>query len=181
MGNERFSYQPTPLALLLLDGLPTVKDKLLMKMFKTYALIIALSFWGLSSYAAETPGTDAAAATRPEKPDKEKPDKPEHPEHPANPGRPALPDDVKKLIEESKEARAAFLAEQKELITKLKGATQEERQKIRDDLSKNREEFLAQQKELREQVRDRLKEIRAEFKDNRDKIIDEARKNRGNR
>lgn len=157
-----------------------------MKKLFLLTLLIALSSWGVRAQDAGTTPTTPPAGTDDDSGHGKKdsppglanrPDRPAHPDHPANPNKPALPDDVKKLIEASRQAREAFLNEQKDLVAKLKSATQDERAKIREDLAKNREDFLAQQKELREQIHDRLKEIRAEFKDNRDKVIDEARKN----
>jgi hypothetical protein len=156
-----------------------------MKKLLSLSLLIALSSWGLRAQdAGTTPTTpptvtddDSGAGKGPATTPPGLANRPEHPDHPANPNKPALPDDVKKLIDASKQARETFLSEQKDLIAKLKSATQDERAKIREDLAKNREDFLAQQKELREQIHDRLKEIRAEFKDNRDKVIDQARNN----
>ena len=158
-----------------------------MKKLLFLSLLVTLSTWGLRAQDAGTnpttpPATDdgTGGGKGPKDPPPglaNRPDHPAHPDHAANPNRPALPDDVKKLIDASKQARETFLNEQRDLVAKLKSATQDERAKIREDLAKNREDFLAQQKELREQIHDRLKEIRAEFKDNRDKVIDEARKN----
>ena len=90
------------------------------------------------------------------------PVKPEHPEVPAN-----VSPEVKALIDQFKAAREKFLADQSALKAKLKGATEAERQTIRDQLQTNRQAFNEQNKALREQIRERIKEVRAQLHDSR--------------
>jgi hypothetical protein len=76
-------------------------------------------------------------------------------------------DNVPSELKEIKALRTAFeakrdtyLAAQKALIEKLKGATEEEREKIREQLQDNREAFLAALREFREDIRHELAEIK---------------------
>lgn len=106
----------------------------------------------------------------------DKPEKPEKVEKPEGvPGKPAdigvrVPDrfkddaKLKELIAAAKAQREAFVAKQKDIAAALKGATADQKEKIKEQLKANREQFLADTKQLRTDIRDRVKELVGELK-----------------
>jgi hypothetical protein len=78
--------------------------------------------------------------------------------------------EIKALRTAFEAKRDAYLAAQKALIEKLKGATEEERERIREQLQDNREAFLAALREFREDIRHELAEIKQIIR-NHDKDI----------
>ncbi|MFM7555102.1 MAG: hypothetical protein ACKPAH_07375, partial [Verrucomicrobiota bacterium] len=115
----------------------------------------------LSSFAQATPPTDKPAG--PEKPVG----------RPGGPGRglevprigvpdnvlstlpKALQDQITKYREQSK----TFIDAQRDLAKTLKGATEEQRNSLREQLKANREKFLADTQTLRTEIRDQLKDL----------------------
>ena len=81
-----------------------------------------------------------------------------------------LPDSVKNvtklqtLLAEAQKAREAFLASQKDLQAKLKGATADEKAAIKEQLKANQQKFLDDTKQLRADIADRLKELGVDLK-----------------
>jgi len=73
---------------------------------------------------------------------------------------PAELKEIKALRTAFEAKRDAYLAAQKALIQKLKGATEEQREKIREQLQDNRQAFLAELREFREDIRHELDEIK---------------------
>src|SRR5437016_1833629 len=71
-----------------------------------------------------------------------------------------VPDPVKSLILNFDETRDKYLADQKALLAKLKGATPEEREKLREQLQANRQAFLAELKTFREDLRKDLQDLK---------------------
>lgn len=138
-----------------------------MRLIKTMVLtsVLGLSIMGAVAWAADPvpdPTTPPTTSTPPEK------QKPAH-------ARPFLPDNVKALVDKVKDDREAFVKEQAALLKTLKGATQEERDKIREQLQDKRQAFHESQRALREQIKEKLEALRKEFRDNRDKILDEVK------
>ena len=73
---------------------------------------------------------------------------------------------------------AEFHSEQKELVKKLKTASEEERNQIREQLKSNREEFNA----IKEEFRDTVKDVSGALKDHAVKVSAEVKnENRGGR
>ncbi len=69
--------------------------------------------------------------------------------------------EIKALVKAFEAQRDTFLAEQKVLLEKLKGATTaEQRAVIRDRLQDNRTAFLAELKEFRQELREEVREIK---------------------
>lgn len=86
------------------------------------------------------------------------------------------PDSVKTLIMNFDQVRDDYLKDQQALLAKLKGATKEQREKIREQLQDNRLAFLAELKTFRQDLRKDLKALKdkishAEFL----RILDAAR------
>lgn len=118
----------------------------------------------LSSFAQATPPTHKPAG--PEKPQG-------RPGGPGGPGRgmevprigvpdnvlstlpKALQDQITKYREQSK----TFIDAQRDLAKTLKGATEEQRNSLREQLKANREKFLADTQTLRTEIRDQLKDL----------------------
>lgn len=81
-----------------------------------------------------------------------------------------LPDSVKSdtklqaLLADAQKAREAFLASQKDLQAKLKGATADEKAVIKEQLKANQQKFLDDTKQLRADIADRLKELGVDLK-----------------
>ncbi len=81
-----------------------------------------------------------------------------------------LPDSVKSdtklqaLLADAQKAREAFLASQKDLQAKLKGATADEKAAIKEQLKANQQKFLDDTKQLRADIADRLKELGVDLK-----------------
>jgi hypothetical protein len=81
-----------------------------------------------------------------------------------------LPDSVKSdtklqaLLAEAQKAREAFLATQKDLLAKIKGATADEKAAIKEQLKANQQKFLDDTKQLRADIADRLKELGVDLK-----------------
>lgn len=88
-----------------------------------------------------------------------------------------VPDNIKTLILNFDQTADQFLAQQRQLLYRLRHATTpEEREKIREQLQDNRQTFLAELKAFREQLKDDLAALKgkithAEFR----RIIDAAR------
>src|SRR5260221_1025893 len=86
------------------------------------------------------------------------------------------PAPVKQLILSFDATRDKFLAEQAELRRKLKGATEEQREKIREQLQDNRAAFLAELKTFRQDLRKDLQSLKGEISHQEfRRILDAAR------
>ncbi len=76
-----------------------------------------------------------------------------------------IPDALKKSIDQYNALRQAETKIQKDLAAKLAGATEAEKQAIKDQLKSNREKFLEDTKQLRTDIREQIKALRAALKD----------------
>ena len=86
------------------------------------------------------------------------------------------PEPVKTLIMNFDATRDKYLADQRALLAKLRGATPEERAKIREQLQDNRQAFLAELKSFREDLRKDLQALKGEISHREFlRIIDAAR------
>jgi hypothetical protein len=102
------------------------------------------------------------------------------PTRPERPGRPpqveipklgiprnaTLPEDLKKLVEQYQTAAKKFAEDQKDLIAKIRGATDAEKAALKDQLKGNREKFLEDTKQLRADIREQVRDLRDKLKEN---------------
>ncbi len=81
-----------------------------------------------------------------------------------------LPDSVKNdaqlqaLLAEAEKQKDAFIVSQKDLLSKIKGATADEKAAIKEQLKANQQKFLDDTKQLRADIADRLKELGVDLK-----------------
>jgi hypothetical protein len=86
------------------------------------------------------------------------------------------PPEVQKLILSFDQTRDKYLAEQRALLAKLRGATADERAKIRQELQANRQAFLAELQTFREDLRKDLKDLTGKISNQEvRRILDAAR------
>ena len=140
---------------------------------KWFAVIAALNLvFELSTRAEIEVAGDAGTETGVEvSTSEEKPARPEKPERPERPKKDVTGQEVKELVAEFRTKMAEFHAEQKELVKKLKSATAEEREGIREQLKQNREGFHT----VKEQFRDTVKEVTGDLKDHAAKVSAEVK------
>lgn len=81
------------------------------------------------------------------------------------PERLNLPQEVRQRILEFEKMRETYLAQQKELLRKLKGSTEEDRQSIRDQLRDQREAWLEKARRFRDEAQQRMEELKAQLPD----------------
>jgi hypothetical protein len=108
---------------------------------------------------------------------------------PDRPERMSLPQDIRDRVQSFERRREAYLAEQKELARQLRGASDEDRQRIRDLIRDRREAWLEEAKKFREEARKRLDELKRELpryqealdaaRERATDAVKEARKRRG--
>lgn len=91
-----------------------------------------------------------------------------------------LPEALQKLVDQYRKDSESFLAGQKDLLKQLKGATAEEKAKIKETLKANREKFLADHKELITEIRQQIADIKKDLK-NHDKAVDAGTEGKGGR
>ncbi len=97
-------------------------------------------------------------------------------------GHAAYPDQVKKMLDDIKAARAKFLQEQKDLQNKLKDASEADRDQIRQQMRDKRDQFLEQEKDMREEFQRRVNDLKSQLPNHGD-VIDNAKdgaKGKGN-
>ena len=90
-------------------------------------------------------------------------------------GRTALSTDVRERLRAFERAREMYLRRQRELEKRLKGATEEEREKIREQLKDRRTAWLEQHRQFKSDLRDRVRELRRELPALRDAIDEQPR------
>ena len=73
------------------------------------------------------------------------------------------PEPVKTLILSFDATRDKYLAEQRTLLKELRGATPDQRAKIREQLQGNRQAFLAELKSFRQDLRKDLQDLKGEI------------------
>jgi hypothetical protein len=76
-----------------------------------------------------------------------------------------IPDSLQKLIDQYNAQRKTETDAQKALLAKLAGATDTEKQAIKDQLKANRDKFLEDTKQLRTDIREQIKALRAALGD----------------
>lgn len=75
-----------------------------------------------------------------------------------------IPDALKALIKQYQDSAQKFAAAQKDLLATLKGATDEQKAKIKEQLKANRDQFLTDTATLRADIREQLRELRNTLK-----------------
>src|SRR5262249_3324056 len=86
--------------------------------------------------------------------------------------RPDLAPEVKVRLARFAESREAYLAKQQELLRKLSGATDADREQIRKQLQQLRDDWLDRAKAFREDARTRMRELQSELPRYRDSLKD---------
>ncbi len=93
----------------------------------------------------------------------------------------SIPDALKVLIKQYQDAAQKFAASQKDLLARLKGATDEEKQKVKEQLKLNRDTFLSDTSQLRSDLREQLRELRNTLKGSTPGGVDTDPKGKGGR
>jgi Skp family chaperone for outer membrane proteins len=101
----------------------------------------------------------------------ERPVRPQKPERPDRPIKENSGQEVKELVSDFRTKMAEFHAEQKELVKRLKSASEEERSNIREQMKSNREEFNS----LKDEFRDSIKDLTGALKDHAVKVSAEVK------
>lgn len=96
---------------------------------------------------------------------------------PDRPEQQRLPVDLRERVANFEKVREAYLAEQRQLLRKLRGATDEDRNQIRDLIKARREAWLEQARQFREEARERLTELRNGALQSHREALDAARDN----
>ncbi len=76
-----------------------------------------------------------------------------------------LPEALNSLVKEFRSASDDYVATQKELTRKLRGASAEEKARLREALQVNKEKFSHSTAPLREQLQDRLEDLKRDLKE----------------
>ena len=95
---------------------------------------------------------------------------------PERPEQQRLPQDIRDRLEQFERVRAAYLAEQRELQRRLRGATDADRDQIREQIRERRAAWLEQFRAFRQEARERLTELRDALPGHRE-ALDAARDN----
>jgi hypothetical protein len=114
----------------------------------------------LGSSPVSSPSSVASGSVRPERPEQQR-----------------LPLDLRERLASFEKVREAYLAEQRELIRKLRGATDADRDQIRELIKTRREAWLEQARQFREEARDRLTELKNGALQSHKEALDAAREN----
>ena len=81
---------------------------------------------------------------------------------------------IRERLQSFEQLRKAYLERQRTLTQKLRGASEDERDMIRQQLRETRQQWLDQARQLREQARERLQELKERLP-NHGEILDAAR------
>lgn len=119
----------------------------------------------LAAAAALAGFTSVFAGDPPSRPDR--PGRPPHPDVPklGIPRNATLPAELKALVEQYQTAAKTFAEDQKELIAKIRGATDAEKATLKEQLKTNREKFLEDTKQLRADIREQVRDLRDKLKE----------------
>lgn|GEM_PF-1990915 len=81
------------------------------------------------------------------------------------PGGPITPADVQAMVRQFQQDREAFMAQQRVLEQQMKGASEQERQRLRQQLKTQMEQWKQQQARLREQLREQCDRMAEQLRD----------------
>jgi len=91
--------------------------------------------------------------------------------------RPDFPPELKLRLRSFENLRELYLAQQQELVKKLRGATtSQDRERLRAQLQVLRDEWLDKARAFKEETRTRLEELKSELSPKYGELLDEARK-----
>ena len=85
-----------------------------------------------------------------------------------------LPQDIRERLQQFERVREAYLTEQRELQRRLRGATDADRDRIREQIRERRAAWLEQFRTFRQEARERLTELRDALPSHRE-ALDAAR------
>ena len=88
--------------------------------------------------------------------------------------RPELPAEIRDRILQFENLREAYLARERELIQRVRGATEEDRDRLREQLKELREDWLRRARSIREEARERQRELLRELPKHRE-ALEQAR------
>lgn len=83
------------------------------------------------------------------------------------PPRAKVPEDMKQLVNEFRKQAESYVEQRKELQKQIKGASAEDRERIKDQLKATRQLFLDQTRDIRNDIAERIKELKTTIKENR--------------
>ena len=96
---------------------------------------------------------------------------------PSRSERPDFPPELKLRLRSFENLRELYLAQQQELVKKLRGATtSQDRERLRAQLQVLRDEWLDKARAFKEETRTRLEELKSELSPKYGELLDEARK-----
>jgi ABC-type transporter Mla subunit MlaD len=107
--------------------------------------------------AGALPAVDVLAALRPPRPE-----------------RPTLPPDVSERLKQFRSAAEAYLKQREELEKQLRGATEQQRQIIRERLKENLQKWREQARQFQDQAKDRSRELKRDLR-SLSKALEEVR------
>ena len=100
--------------------------------------------------------------------------------------RPDLPQEIKSRIARFEKSRESYLARQQDLLRKLNGASNDDRELIRRQLQQLRDDWLERARAFKEEARTRMRELQDQLPKYRDALLDakegaldQVRKRRG--
>jgi hypothetical protein len=94
---------------------------------------------------------------------------------PERPEQQRLPLDLRERVASFEKVREAYLAEQRELLRRLRGASEEDRDRIRELIKSRRDAWLEQARQFRQEARERLAELRSGALQSHKEALDAAR------
>lgn len=83
------------------------------------------------------------------------------------PPRAKVPEDMKQLVTEFRKQAESYVERRKELLKQIKGASTEDRERIKEQLRVTRQSFLDQTRDIRSDIAERIKELKTTIKENR--------------
>lgn len=95
-------------------------------------------------------------------------------DRPGLPEQAGLPLMIRERLRLFELKREAYLAEQLDLVRQMRGASNEERKRLREQLREQRQNWLDEAKQIREQARLRLQEMKQELA-NHSEVLEAAR------
>ncbi len=83
------------------------------------------------------------------------------------PPKTQLPEDMKQLVSEFRRQAESYVSQQKELQKLIKGATTEDRERLKEQLKMARETFLDQTRDIRNDIKERIKDLKTSIRESR--------------
>jgi len=86
-----------------------------------------------------------------------------------------IPENLKELVKEAKEAAVEFTEKQNNLLQQMKNATETQREQLREQLREASNTFRGEQKQRVQEMKAQMVQLREQFRDNRDQVIEAAK------